>query len=203
MSRRLVWLFVVLGVVVLAGGGYLGLVAPRRDAAARAAADVEDARRQLEVNHELAARLADAEKVRAADLFQLERAIPDRLAVQNVLLQLTQLAQDSGIKISSVAPRSAVAGGGFQKTPIDVSFDGTYASVSRFLAALRQLVVVRDGHVASAGPLFTIDHVGLATRVPGLPALQANVTVNAYSFDQTAPATPATPTPTPTPGVTS
>ena len=98
------------------------------------------------------------------------------------IARFIQLAQDSGIVISSVTPRAAVAGSGFQKTPIDVSFDGTYASVSRFLADLRQLVVVRDGHVASTGPLFTIDHVGLATRVPGLPALHrylAPTSVNA------------------------
>jgi Tfp pilus assembly protein PilO len=135
VSRRLTWLLVVLGVVVLAGAGYLGLVSPRRAAAARAATDAADARQQLETNRILAARLAAAEKVRAADLFRLERAIPDRLAVQDVLLQLTQLAQDSGISITSVTPGPPVAGVGFQKTPIDVAFGGTYATASRFIGA--------------------------------------------------------------------
>jgi Tfp pilus assembly protein PilO len=182
VSRRALWLLVVLVLVAAAGGGYLGVIAPRRAQTARTSSEIQSARDQLQVNRALAARAARTQNVQAANLFELERAMPAGVDVQDVLLQLGQLAEDSRVQVLSIQPQDAVPATGYSRVPIGLSLNGTYAGLQKFLAEVRELVLARGDRIVAAGRLFTVDSVSLSTKTPGLPDLQADVTIGAYIF---------------------
>ena len=63
-----------------------------------------------------------------------------------------------------------------------LTFEGSYYDLTDFLFRLRNLVIVRDGELESAGRLFTLDALDLHEGSLGFPQVQAAITVSAYSY---------------------
>jgi hypothetical protein len=126
-----------------------------------------------------------------------------------VILQLNELAQDSGITFDQITPNaaatSAVPGAvttpettdPFAVEPIQVQFSGSFYDLVTFLQRLRNLVRVNHGRLAASGRLFDVSDIAFC-QIPAtscsssagtsasaavastFPHVQAVLTINAF-----------------------
>jgi type IV pilus assembly protein PilO len=191
--------------LIVAAIAFFLIVKPRMDESS--SLDERIAEFQAKVDVALAAqRTPRGEAIKVADLFRLTKAMPDTTDMSSVILELNAVATASGVDFISIAPQAPVAReGGFLAAPIKLTFEGSYYDLTDFLFRLRNLVIVRDGELESAGRLFTLDALDLHEGSLGFPQVQAAITVSAYSYSPApaaaAPgATPPATTTTPVPG---
>lgn len=191
--------------LIVAAIAFLLLVKPKMDESS--SLDGRIAEFQSKIDVALAAqRGSGGEAIKVADVFRLTKAMPDTTDISSVILELNAVATASGIEFISIAPQAPVAKeGGFSAAPIQLTFEGSYYDLTDFLFRLRNLVIVRDGELESAGRLFTLDALDLHEGSLGFPQVQAAMTVSAYSYAPApaaaAPgATPPAATTTPAPG---
>jgi hypothetical protein len=109
--------------------------------------------------------------VRAAKVFRIAKAMPNQVEMPNVILQLSLLAQQSGITFDQVSPgvTNAVAGSiapttpdttdPFAAEPIEVTFTGSFYDLLAFLQRVRNLVRVENGRLDATGRLFDISDI--------------------------------------------
>jgi Tfp pilus assembly protein PilO len=183
----------VLAVLILGGGWFL-LVSPKRTKAADLQAQIDTTQSQIAIalaqSHTASGR---ADRVRVADLYRLSRAMPDRVDIAGVLLDLGRAADRAGVKLSSITPQAAAAPtGGYESVPIRVEFQGRYEQLTKLLGYLRRLVTVRNGSLSAGGRLIGVDSVSFAAGEAGLPQVKASLALEAYVFSPTAPAGDAT-----------
>jgi hypothetical protein len=119
-----------------------------------------------------------------ADIFRLTKAMPDQTDMAGILLELNQVAQDTGITFTQITPATvAVALSGYEAIPITVEFEGNFYELSDLLYRLRNLVDVRHGALDSAGRLFAIDSIDFAeANPPGFPQIKAHLTIDAFVY---------------------
>jgi hypothetical protein len=189
-------------VLVVAVVGYLGLVHPKTAQASKLSTEIATANGQL-AQAQAAARAAKAQKpVRVANLFRLVKAMPDNQDMSGILLQLSQVAQDTGITFESIRPGNPVALTGYTVVPFTLNFSGNFYDLSDFLLRLRTLVAVRHGELDATGRLFAVDTLGFGPGKLGFPTIEANLTVDAFVYGSgtvaPTPAVPAAPTATTT-----
>jgi hypothetical protein len=188
---------VIAGALALGAAGWFLVLAPQRAKAADVQAEIDSINQQIQLLHGKALESNDVEPVRAADLFRLSEAMPDRADMAGVLLELNQVAADSGITFDSITPQTAVPISGYQAIPITLTFDGTFYNLADFLYRLRNLVDVENGRLSATGRLFAIDTLDFAESESGFPSIGATLVVDAFVYGTGAPAT-ATPTTTTT-----
>ena len=194
---------IAFALLIVAAIGFFLLVKPKLDESSTL--DERIAEFQSKIDVALAAQRAPGgEAIKVADLFRLTKAMPDTTDMSSVILELNAVATASGVEFISIAPQAPVAReGGFLAVPIKLTFEGSYYDLTDFLFRLRNLVIVRDGELESAGRLFTLDALDLHEGSLGLPEVQAAITLSAYSYSPTpaavAPGTtpPTTTTPAP------
>ncbi len=182
--------------VILAGGMFL-LVLPQRDKAASLTKEIASTQQQI-VQARALAEQKPAQPIHVADLFKLVKAMPDRLDMPGILLQLNQTASDSGIEFDSISPTPAAPGTGYQVVPISLEFNGNFYDLNDFLFRLRNLVSVRGGKLGATGRLFSVGSIDFAEGESGFPNIHATLHVNAYVYGTGVPAStvaPATTTP--------
>ena len=185
------------GVVLALVAGWFLVVSPKRS-------DAKDLQNQI---REVQAQIASAEAsqghpqapaqapIRVADLFELSRAMPDQADVPGVLLQLSQVAKDTGVVFDSVTPHDPVSLGAYQEIDFDLVFEGRFYDLADFLYRLRNLVGVHDGVLNSTGRLFTVGSISFDQGSRQFPQVKAALTVSAYVFgDGTTTTTPSTTT---------
>jgi Pilus assembly protein, PilO len=188
---------VVLGVLVLGAAAYFGLVQPKKAEAARLQTEIDATQAQIDDYTTKRAAAQGRPKIRSADLFRLAEAMPSQADMSGVLLQLNQIAADTGITFQSIAPQNSVAISGYQAVPIRLTFEGNFYSLVDFLFRLRNLVDVEGGQLTATGRLFAIDTLGFDEAQAGFPQISASLVVDAFVYGTQAPAT-ATPTTTTT-----
>jgi len=199
-------------IAVLAGGlllvaviGYFALIAPKRANAASLKKQTAAVQKQIASNRSTGFMEA-LPAVRSAGVFSLAKAMPKQLETPNLILQLNQLAQDSGITFDQITPNAATSPGTvttaaatdpFAVEPIQVQFSGSFYDLVTFLQRLRNLVRVEHGHLAASGRLFDVSDIALC-QVPAtscsstagspgstgvqstFPHVQAVLTINAF-----------------------
>jgi hypothetical protein len=121
-------------------------------------------------------------------------ASPD---MPGILLELSRIAEETGIRFKSITPQAAVVAGEYQTVPISVTFDGSFYALSDFLFRLRTLVSVRRGELHATGRLFSVDSVDFSESERGFPTLAAALNLQAYVYgtDPSGTAVPAPATP--------
>src|SRR5919108_625458 len=188
---------VVVGVLVLGAATYFGLVRPKKAEAARLGKEIDATQAQIDdyTAKSLAAKVRP--KIRSADLFRLAKAMPSQADMSGVLLQLNQIAADTGITFQSIAPQNSVPITGYQAVPIQLTFEGNFYSLVDFLFRLRNLVDVEHGQLNATGRLFAIDTLSFDEAQEGFPQISATLVVDAFVYGTQTPAT-ATPTTTTT-----
>jgi Tfp pilus assembly protein PilO len=185
----------VLLVVVLLG--YLVVISPKRSTASDLKKQTAAVQKQIDQNRSTAFTKA-LPAVRAASIFKLTQAMPSQLDTPDVILQLNQLAEDSGLSFDKIQPGGANSTAGtvttdpFAAEPIQVQFTGNFYNLLAFLQRLRNLVRVENGNLFTAGRLFDVSDVTFAAGSKGFPQIQATLTVNAF-----VPQTPASTTAVP------
>lgn len=190
---------VVAGVLlVVALLGYFVLISPKRTTAASLQKQTAAVQKQIDQNQSTAFTKA-LPAVRAASIFKLTQAMPSQLDTPDVILQLNQLADDSGLSFDQITPGGGTSGlvattttDPFAAEPIQVQFTGNFYDLLSFLQRLRNLVRVENGNLFTAGRLFDVSEVAFAAGTKGFPQIQATLTINAF-----VPQTPASTTPVP------
>jgi Tfp pilus assembly protein PilO len=180
-------LLVVAGVAVLlyAAAVWFLFVSPKRSDASAAKADVAAAELRLaeaQAGSKTSPRGAAAP---VADVFRLAKAMPSSAEQPSLVLEISRLAEQSGVKLRSLVPKEQVAGvGGPSLIPVTVSVDGSYKQITRFLARTRALVSVHDGKIYARGRLLAVQSVALVeSATEGFPTLDARIEIDAYVYD--------------------
>jgi hypothetical protein len=196
----------VVVILLIAVVGWFGLVHPKNGKAAKLAKDVDAANAKL-VQAQAALSAAKQQKpIRVANLFRLVKAMPDAQDMSGILLQLSRVAQDTGISFESIKPGNPVSLTGYAVVPITLNFSGNFYDLSDFLLRLRTLVAVRHGELDASGRLFAVDTLGFGPGKAGFPTIEATLTVDAFVYGNAAgaavPTDPAAPTTTDTTATT-
>lgn len=184
MSPRTLQIIAGLAVLVFAAALWFLLVAPKRSAAADAESKLADAQLEL-AEAQAAASRPRGSGAPVSDVFRLAKAMPASTDQPGLVLEIARLADRTGVTLRSFAPETAAAAvGGPTLIPLTVSVGGSYAQITKFLAATRELVSVRRGKIRATGRLFTVQSVSLTeSAAHGFPKLDAAIVMNAYVYD--------------------
>jgi type IV pilus assembly protein PilO len=185
-SRSAVIVLIVVGVLAYGTAGYFFVVSPQRAKAANLKKQVQATEDQIQQYQLLSQQAATTPPIRVADLFRLEKAMPNEVDMAGIVLELSRIAHDTGITFESITPQGATAGTGYQVLPVTLVFDGNYFELSDFLYRLRSLVRVRSGHLSANGRLFVVDSISFSESEKAFPRIQATLTVQAFVFGDTA-----------------
>ena len=188
LNARTLGLVAGLCLLLYGGVGYMLLVSPKKGEAARL--DEEIAATNVEL---MAARAAtdaqeDTQPIAVADIFRLATAMPSAPDMPGILLELSRIAEETGVRFKSITPQSSAALGEFQVVPIEVAFDGSFYALSDFLFRLRTLVSVRRGELHASGRLFSVGRVEFSESDRGFPLLAASLSLKAYVYGTDVPA---------------
>jgi Tfp pilus assembly protein PilO len=208
LDPRLQFSAIGAALLLLAVGGYFGIVSAENAKAMKVQKEVAAVQAQIyQRRAELRAGLHPP-TIQTADLFRLARAMPDRTDMPGIILTLSDLARSAGISFDLIEPAS---GNGppstsYETDRIHLSFNGDFYGLSDFLYRLRSLVSVHDGRLDASGRLFNVDTLTFSVPAGGFPQISADLFVDAYVYGVTAPAptapTGTTTTPTTTTGST-
>ena len=167
--------------------GYFTLISPKRSTAASLKQQVAAVQSQINSNRSSAFTQA-LPAVRSASVFSTTQAMPNKLDTPDVIITLSQLAQDSGISFDQISP----GGGGtdtstttttvdpFATEPISAQFTGSFYDLLAFLQRVRNLVRVDNGKLYTAGRLFDVSKVTLAEGPKTWPQVTATLVINEF-----------------------
>jgi len=174
-------------------GGYKFVVAPKKVQAKTLQDQTASIEAQIASYRAQAAQpQAKTPKIKYADVYRLQQALPTAIRVPDLILELDRVAEDAGIQFDSISFPAAPppAGTPYNPFPVSLSFSGDFYTITDLLYRLRSLVSVRHGTLDASGPLVSIDSVGLTPAASGTK-LSATVPLTAYTYAALAPTTPA------------
>jgi type IV pilus assembly protein PilO len=159
----------------------------------RQATDVQE---KIDAYHQQVAAARSTPKIEVADVYRLAKAMPNKTDMPDLLLELSQLARDTGIRFDSISPQTAAAVGSYTVLPISVTFNGNFYNLADFLYRLRSLVSVHGGRLDATGRLFAVDTLSFNESDLKFPQIQATLVIDAFVY-AAAPAPAAAPAATP------
>jgi type IV pilus assembly protein PilO len=184
-ANPIVRIAMAVGVALLVGVvGYFALVRPEGAKLKHIKADTASAQTTLSLYHQKVAAARSAPKVQFADVYRLAKAMPSTIDMPDLLLELSQLARDSGITFDSLSPQPPVVKSGYSVVPISVTFNGTFYDLADLLYRLRTLVQVNAGHLDATGRLFSVDTMSFTEGDHGFPQITATLVVDAFVYGQ-------------------
>jgi hypothetical protein len=114
----------------------------------------------------------------------------------DLVLELSQLARDTGIRFDSISPQPITPIGSYTVLPISVTFQGNFYNLADFLYRLRSLVTVHAGRLDATGRLFAVDTMTFNESTLKFPQIQATLVIDAFVYGNGAPAQATIPTTT-------
>jgi type IV pilus assembly protein PilO len=189
---------IVGAILVVALAGWFLLVRPQGAKVADLKRQATDVEQRIQAYHQQVAAARSAPKIEVADVYRLAKAMPSKTDMPDLMLELSQLARDTGIRFDSISPQAAVAVGSYQVLPITVTFNGNFYNLSDFLYRLRSLVSVHAGRLDATGRLFAVDTLTFNESPLRFPQIQATLVIDAFVYGAGAPVPTAIPTPTET-----
>lgn len=198
LTPRTAILVAVVSVLVVGLIGWFAFVSPQRSKAA--ALEVEIA--EMEIRLDFAQRVTrnDDPDERLAQLRRLDVAMPQEVAMPQILRQISAAARSARVSIDGVTPTSPTPAGSYQAVPISLAVDGHYFGIANFLQLLRTQAEVNGKEIRASGRLFSVDSISF-TATGGVASDQgrigATISVNAFSYTAAPAKAPATPTETP------
>ena len=174
---------IIVGAVLVVGLlGWFALVHPQGGKIKSLEAQQEEIQQQIDDQRAKTAAARSVPKIHVADVYRLAKAMPDKTDMPDLLLELSQLARDSGIQFDSIAPQAAMAGSGYTVVPIDVTFNGNFFNLADFLYRLRTLVDVHNTRLDATGRLFSVDTLSFAEAPQRFPRIQAKLLIDAFVY---------------------
>jgi Pilus assembly protein, PilO len=176
---------IALGFVLAGLGSWFLVIGPQRSKASDLKKEIADTQQQIDAARALTVQAKRGAKIRVADLFRLTKAMPDQTDMAGIVLELNQVAEDTGITFEQITPATtAVPISGYAAIPITVEFQGNFYELADFLYRLRNLVDVRHGALDATGRLFAIDQIEFAEAPPppGFPEIRAHLVIDAFVY---------------------
>ncbi len=189
---------VVGAILVVALAGWFLLIRPQGAKVTDLKRQATDVEQRIQAYHQQVAAARSAPKIEVADVYRLAKAMPSKTDMPDLVLELSQLARDTGIRFDSISPQAALAVGSYQVLPISVTFNGNFYNLSDFLYRLRSLVTVHGGRLDATGRLFSVDTLTFNESPLKFPQIQATLVIDAFVYGAGAPVPTAVPTPTTT-----
>jgi Tfp pilus assembly protein PilO len=203
VSRSVRLILIAVALVVIIALAWFFLLSPIRADMAATSLQIDDARATLSAAQ---AKLAQAEVTRTegqrnqARLIELSKMVPPASEIGSLLVQIQDLASQSGVEFMSITPGAALDAAGFRMVPLAVQFTGTFFDLSDFIYRTEQMV-------AGPGRLLAVKQIGLqlastagsatSTGVSASPVLTVNMTIYAFDTAPSANAAAAPPVATP------
>ena len=154
---------IVVAALLVGVAGWKLLVAPQKKKASSLVEQTAGVKQQIAQN--LAAVEAakstgavSTQPIRVAELYKLAKAMPSNPDVPDLLIELSRVTREAGVKVTSLSPSTATG----STIPITLAVSGDFYSVTDLLYRLRNLVWVRNGALEATGRLFAVDSVNLA-----------------------------------------
>src|SRR4051794_13200053 len=173
---------VIVGVLLVGGLGYFALVRPQGAKLKSIKANEQTAQAKLDAYHQKVLAARAAPKIQVADVYRLAKAMPAKTDMPDLVLELSQLARDTGIRFDSISPQAAVPAGSYTVLPISVTFNGTFYDLADLLYRLRSLVSVHGGRLDATGRLFTVDTLSFGESPLKFPRIQATLVIDAFVY---------------------
>jgi type IV pilus assembly protein PilO len=193
---------IVGGVLLLGLAGWFLLVHPQGTKLKSLKQQTAEVQAQLDAYQQQVAAARAAPKIEVADVYRLAKAMPNRTDMPDLLLELSQLARDTGIRFDSISPQSGAAVGSYQVIPISVTFNGNFYNLADFLYRLRSLVSVHGGRLDATGRLFSVDTLTFNESPLHFPQIQASLVIDAFVYGSGSPPPLVAPAPTTTTSAT-
>lgn len=200
MSRTVRMALIGVALIAIIALAWFFLLSPIREDIASTATQIEDARGSLAAAQ---AKLAQAEitrqegKKNQSRLIELAKMVPADQEIPSLLVQIQDLAVQSGIEFMSITPGAPLEQVDYRVIPMSVEFTGTYFDLSDFIYRAEQMV-------AAPGRLLTIKNMNLelsqttaGEAVTGAVSPLLHVAMTMYAYDtavsELAVSVPATP----------
>lgn len=144
-----------------------------------------------------AARQVTAAKARYerdyAELVELSEAIPESVAVADLMRELNRAARGMGIKFSNItmaeaavaeegaeqATPTATVARGLEEIPVDLTFDGRFFALSDLFRTMQRFVRTADGRLQVHGRLIRIDEFSFDSA--SFPSITAQIKATIYA----------------------
>jgi type IV pilus assembly protein PilO len=188
VNRKIRYLLMGLALVVIAVLAWFLLVNPLRGDIATTKDSIASEQTRLATAQ---AKLAQAEatkeegKKNQARLLELAKMVPESEEIPSLLIQIQDLADQSGIDFIAITPGDPVQAGDYLILPLDVEFTGTYFDLSDFVYRAEQMV-------AGPGRLLAIKSLDLQLGSQGgtesgseagvSPELAVTMTMYAFEY---------------------
>ena len=183
---------VVGGLVAFAVLGYLLVISPQRSRASKLTTEIAAKQQELQTAT-IASHVKPQVDPRVDELFRLTKAMPASADMPGILLELSRVAEDTGISFDSITPATPVAAGAYQSMAVSVAFHGNYYELSDFLFRLNNLVEKHEGKLDVGGRLYAVDGIDFSQGEGS--ALAAQISATAYIYGAGGGAAGATPDP--------
>jgi Tfp pilus assembly protein PilO len=190
LSRSAQIALVCSGLALVIVVGWFAVVAPKRSTASDLKEQTAAVQAQIDQNRSSAFSRA-LPAVRAASVFSLAKAMPNQVAMPDVILELNQLATDAGISFDEITPQAPAADTAFDVEPINMQFTGNFYNLSDFLLRMRNLVRVENGKLLAHGRMFAVSDLQFEEAQQHFPIVTASMTVNAFVPAAPQPVAPA------------
>jgi len=188
VSRRNIYILVALGLVVVAAAYYFLLLSPLRASIKETESAIATEQQTLAANQ---ARLAQMQQTREeaaknqAILMALSKMLPEATELPSLLLQIQDLATESGIDFMTISPSAPQPAGSVDIVSLALSIKGSFFDINDFLYRAEQMV-------AGPGRLLAVKSVSFALGgdiYAASPDLKSEVTLYAFRHSSTTPAT--------------
>ena len=183
---------VVGAVLVLGVAGWFLLVHLQSTKLKQLKSDATDVQAKIDAYNQQVTAARSAPKIEVADVYRLAKAMPDQVDMPDIVLELSQLARDTGIRFDSITPQPVAAIGSYSVLPINVTFQGDFYNLADFLYRIRALVrsrVTNQGvQLDATGRLFAVDTLTFNESTLKFPRIQATLTIDAFVYAAGSPA---------------
>jgi type IV pilus assembly protein PilO len=182
---------IVAGVLVFGLAVWFLLVHPQSGKVSNLKRQSQDVQEKIDAYHQQVAAARSAPKIEVADVYRLAKAMPMKTDMPDLVLELSELARDTGISFDSISPQPVAAVGSYSVLPISVTFNGNFYNLADFLYRLRSLVTVHAGRLDATGRLFSVDTLAFNESEKKFPQIQATLVVDAFVYSSAPAAAPA------------
>jgi type IV pilus assembly protein PilO len=194
---------IVAGLLVFGLAAWFVVVHPQSGKVANLKREAQDVQEKIDAYRQQVTAARSAPKIEVADVYRLAKAMPTKTDMPDLVLELSQLARDTGISFDSISPQPVAAVGSYSVLPISVTFNGNFYNLADFLYRLRSLVTVHAGRLDATGRLFSIDTLAFNESEKKFPQIQATLVIDAFVYASApAPVPAATPPAASTPATT-
>jgi type IV pilus assembly protein PilO len=173
---------IVAGVLVFGLAAWFLLVHPQSGKVSNLKREAQDVQQKIDAYHQQVTAARSAPTIEAADVYRLAKAMPTEADMPDLVLELSQLARDTGISFDSISPQPVAAVGSYSVLPISVTFNGNFYNLADFLYRLRSLVTVHAGRLDATGRLFSVDTLAFNESAKKFPQIQATLVVDAFVY---------------------